>query len=630
MLETSPSCAGNLRQEMRTVARRAIQVWRLVSAGHRWALIAAAGVMALTSFCNIALPVMLGKLVDGVNNAAPGGPAAVWHAAGLCLGAIALIYLLREALQVARRYVVENACTRIERDISVKLVSHLMRLDLARLTHERVGAIHGRIQRSVVGFVRFLRLAFLDCFPVVLTGSFALLATLLKQPGLALVMAGVIPVSLYLTIWQLTSQKGVRLTLIRSRELMDGTVVEQLGNLEYVRVANTHAPEVERVARAAEQRRLTEIRHHFHMSLFGCAKALNEGFFHILVLAAAVYFAIKGSISYGDVFTVSLLFMNVMSPLSEVHRVIDEAHETSLHVADLLDMLAEPMDLSFNVHLPQKPRLEVGRPLIVASDVSFAYGGPYHRRKRALDGISLTIRHGERIGVAGPSGSGKSTWLKVLTRLVHASDGCILLGGVPLEAISRESIARHMGFVGQVPFVFSGTIEENIAYGSSHASADAIRQAAQRAYIHDEIMTMPSGYQTMVAERGQNLSGGQKQRIALARIFLLNPPILILDEGTSALDSISERWIHRALREDKAERTIIIVAHRLSTLVDTDRILVFDRGRIVDTGSYAQLSVKEGLFSELIRSSGHPNGNFSTPRPFATVDAASAPGILIS
>lgn len=616
----------NLRDELRTVLRRARQVWRLVPAGHRCVLGLAAGLMALTSLCNIALPLGLGRLLDALRGGA--GRADLMRAAGACLGVMAAAYLLREALQIIRRLLVENTCTRIERDISVRLVSHLMKLDLSRLTHERVGTLHGRIQRSTVGFVRFLRLGFLDFFPVIVTGAFALTATLWKQPALAVIVSGVIPISVYLTVRQLASQKGVRLSLIRSREHMDGTVVEQLGGIEYVRVADTHAHESARVARAAEERRVKEIRHHFQMSLFGCAKALNEAFFHLLVLAVAAYFAATGSITYGDVLTVSLLFMNVMTPLAEVHRVLDEGHETSLHVADLLELLAAPVDRSFVPAEPKAPRLEVGKPVIAVEDLRVEYRTPDGRPKRALDGVTLTIRHGERIGIAGPSGAGKSTWLKVLMRLTHPSGGQVWLGGAPLECVTRQAIGRLVGYVGQTPFVFAGSVAENIAYGREGATAEQIRDAARRAYIHDEIVAMPRGYDTRVAERGQNLSGGQKQRIALARVFLRNPPILVLDEGTSALDSIGERWVQRAVHEDKAVRTVVLVAHRLSTLVDTDRIFVFDQGRIVDSGTFAQLAAREGLFNDLVRSAGSPQAAPSWPAA-APAAAAFPTGVLI-
>ena len=192
--------------------------------------------------------------------------------------------------------------------------------------------------------------------------------------------------------------------------------------------------------------------------------------------------------------------------------------------------------------------------------------------------------------MAGRSGCGKSTWLRVLMRLTHPSGGRGLARRrARSRSISREAIGDLIGYVGQNPFVFAGTIAENIAYGHEDATPEQIRQAAELACIHDEIMAMPGGYEARVAERGQNLSGGQRQRIALARVFLKNPPILILDEGTSALDNISERIVQQAINAARADRTVILVAHRLTTLLDTDRILVFDEGQVVETGTYDEL-----------------------------------------
>jgi ATP-binding cassette subfamily B protein len=557
--------------------------------------------MALTGASSTVIPVLLGRLVDQVKTGTERGLSGdtLYRVAFFYLAMIGATYVLREILNVGRRYLVEGSCTRLEKVMTIKLVSHLMKVDLAALTHEKVGALQGRISRSVVGFVRLLRLAFLDFLPPLVTGVFALVAAVSKQPYLALAMAGVIPVSLLLTARQIASQKGVRLQLMRSREAMDGTVVELLGGMDYVRAANTQGYEVERVAAAAEKRRRRELRHHFQMSLFGCGKALNEGLFHILVLALAIYLAVQGSISFGDILMFSMLFMNVMAPLNEVHRGLDEGHECSLLVADLLDMLAEPVDASFSPAQVGTPHLEEARPAIVVEDLHVEYATADGERIRALAGVSMAIQHGETIGVVGRSGCGKSTWLRVLMRLAHPGRGRVLIGHVPLEQISREAIGRLIGYVGQYPFVFAGTIAENIAYGIGGVSSDDIARAARAAHLHAEIGLMPGGYGAEVAERGQNLSGGQRQRLALARVFLKNPPILILDEGTSALDTISERHIQQAINSARADRTVILVAHRLSTLHDADRIFVFDDGRVVDTGTYLELLERGGVFAEL-------------------------------
>ncbi len=352
---------------------------------------------------------------------------------------------------------------------------------------------------------RFLRLGFLDFVPALMTGSFALIAAVTKQPLLGIIMIGVIPTAVFLTIRQLISQRGVRLKLLRSCDEIDGAIVEQLGGIEYVRAANTYQQEIKRLARAAEKRRVMEIRHQFQMSLFGCAKALNEGLFHIIVLSVAIYYAINnvdGTFTAGDVLTFSILFVNVMTPLAEVHRVIDEGHESSLRVGDLLEMLAEPLDPSFTLSRITEPRLVPGEPAIVAKDLVVEYVTPQGKCVHAVDNLSLMIRHGETIGIAGRSGCGKSTLLRVLMRLLHPHSGAMLLGGVPLEEVSRTDIGRFLGYVGQSPFVFSGTIAENIAYGNEQATQEDIQRAAEMAHLHDEIMQMPGGYNAMLLERG--------------------------------------------------------------------------------------------------------------------------------
>jgi ATP-binding cassette subfamily B protein len=624
--------AGGIRHELATIVGQSGQVWRLIPWRHRLSLAGAVAIMSIASAANTAIALCMGKIVDVVNPQTnpTQSQAELTQVAAMYLGVIGGAYLVREVMNVLRRFLVEDTCTRIDRDMSVRVVSHLLTVDLSVLAQDQVGALYGRITRGVDGMVRFLRVGFLDFVPALLMGAFALAATLAKQPKIALAMVGVIPVSLGLTIWQLITQKGIRLDLLASRERIDGTVVEQLGGIDYIRAANTHRQEALRVERAAEYRRAKELRHHFEMSLFGSGKAINEGFFHLVVLAFAIYMFVHGALrGPGEILTFSVLYLNVMAPLNEIHRFIDEAHESSLRVGDLLGLLAEPVDPSFESSAQQEPRLVVGEPLFVTEDLRVEYRGAYDKAKPALNGLTSSIRHGETIGVAGRSGCGKTTWLRTLMRLAHASGGEATLGGVELSRISRQVIGDLVGYVGQNPFVFAGTIAENIEYGCAAATPDQIRHAAERACIHDEVMALPGGYDALVAERGQNLSGGQKQRIALARVFLKNPPILILDEGTSALDNISERLVQRAITIARADRTVILVAHRLSTLRDANRILVFDDGRIVETGTYTELVRHGGVFAELVRSAEEIDAGSdaqpSIPEPASAVDLEGVP-----
>jgi ATP-binding cassette, subfamily B, bacterial len=599
-----PSLAA-FGRELRDLFLTGKRVWRTIARRHRWALLGAVLVMAFGGVANTALPLLSGKLVDRVATGVTSGEmtGTIIQAATSLLFAVAVLVLLRELLQVLRRYLVENTCTRIERHLSVKVVGHLMQADLSRLTHEKVGALHGRLFRSVDGFMRLLRMGFLEFFPAVIIGLMAIGTALWKQPLLGVAMMLVIPATFGLTVWQLISQKKVRLELLRGREEMDGTVVEQLGGLDYVRVANTHAQELRRVAKSAEFRRKRELGHHVAMSFFGAGKAIVEGLFHVSVLALAAYLAIHQKITFGDILTFSMLYLSAMAPLNEIHRVIDEGHEASLRVNDLVDLLSTPIDRSFKTTTHKEARLDDQAPVVRTEGLVVEYALPDGRRFRAVDGVDLEVYPGETIGIAGKSGCGKSTLLKVVMRLLHPTRGRAWLKGVPLEEVSRETISHLIGYVGQNPFIFAGTVEENICYGATKWLPEDVRRAAVLAEIHDEIVAMPNKYDTPIAERGQNLSGGQKQRIALARVFLLNPPILILDEATSALDTISERKVQAAIGTASRDRTVIMVAHRLSTFADADRILVFDAGRIVETGTYAELMEKDGTFAELVRAS---------------------------
>lgn len=591
--------------ELRMICLRARQVWCMVPPSHKWAFAVAAFLMSVTSISAVAVSVALGKLVDDMSTGVQeqvSREQLLWTA-GTLLGTIAALVLLREVFNVLRRYLVENTCTRLDKLLSVKVVSHLLKAELGSMTHEKIGSLNGRIFRSVEGFMRFLRVGFLDFLPVILTGLTALGVAFFKAPLIGLLMIGVIPVSIALTARQLMSQKDIRLKLIRSREELDGTVVELLGGLDYVRVANTHGQELKRFARAAESRRQTELKHHVAMALFGSGKALTEGFFHLLVLAGAVYLAVIGWTTFGDILAFSALFMSVMTPMAEVHRILDEGHESSLRVGDLIDMLSQPVDPSFETVTHRTPRLDDHAPIIATQGLSVAYRAADGQLVTALHDINLELRVGETIGVVGRSGCGKTTLIKVLMRIVHPCGGRVSLKGIPLAEVSRETISQLIGYVGQAPFIFNGTVEDNIRYGC-HAPClpEDIRRAAERACIHEEIMAMPHGYETIVAERGANLSGGQRQRIALARIFLKDPPILILDEATSALDSISERSVQRVINAARAERTVILVAHRLSTLNDADRILVFDSGHLAEEGSYHKLVMQGGVFAGLVAS----------------------------
>ena len=593
--------ASPLLGDLAVAWRRRRQIWRLLGRADKLGFLSSLLIMAGIALVENQIPLLLGKFFDGVTNVVA-RPPAMRSFVLRALGILTALYLGKESLQLIRRWLVTRTNTRIEAAMTVRLVAHLLRIDLGALARERVGSLHGRISRSVEGFVKFLRVVLTDFLPAILTAGVAIYYGLTTNWKIGLVMVGVVPISLMITVWQVISQKGIRQKLLRAKEGLDGTVVEQLGGLEYIRAANTYPTEVARIETAAEARRERERKHGFAMARFDWAKSVNEGLFHVAIIGYAIVLASRGEIDYGTVITFSLLYLNIARPLKEVHRILDETYDSSQQVSVLLEMLSQPLDKSFDVVTVRPPRLDGSIPLLECRDLVATYTLPGGAPRRILDGLTLQIRRGQTIGIAGRSGSGKSTWLRCVLRLIHPASGEVLVGGVPINALSRADIGKSIGYVSQVPFVFSGTVADNIAYGCGAVAPEQIQEAACRAHIHEEILQMPQGYDTLLTERGGNLSGGQRQRIALARMFLKDPPVLILDEGTSALDNISERRVRAAIDHARQTRTVIMVAHRLTTLNEADCIFVFDQGRVVEQGAYNDLLTNQGVFAELVRS----------------------------
>jgi len=285
-----------------------------------------------------------------------------------------------------------------------------------------------------------------------------------------------------------------------------------------------------------------------------------------------------------------------LTPLSSLLLNSQRLQLARAHLERLMDVLDAA---------PEQDRRQVQNapPLmgeIELRQVSFRYDP---RGPEVLRDISFTIQPGQKVALVGRTGSGKSTLAMLLLGLYPPTEGEVLYDGIPSGRLDYATLRSQFGVVLQEPAVFSSSIRHNIAFNDPAVPFERVVEAAHLAEIHDEIMALPDKYDSPVAERGQNLSGGQRQRIALARVFLLDPPILILDEATSALDTISERKVQQAIGTASRDRTVIMVAHRLSTFADADRILVFDDGRIAETGTYADLMEKDGLFAELVRAS---------------------------
>ncbi|MDP4010006.1 MAG: ABC transporter ATP-binding protein [Candidatus Shapirobacteria bacterium] len=567
------------------------RTFHLMDRSEKITLVISSTLMLTTGILTNLPAIILGRLVDKLTESA--NIQFSWALPFILL--IVVIIIVREVLTVIRKYLVENIATQTEKKQTVAVISHLLKADIAVINQQQIGSLHGKIFRSIQGLVKIIKLGFLDFFPVFFSGMAAIAIALLQKPLLASVMILVIPTGLFIIFKQLSSQKGLRVAFLRKQETIDGAVVEMLGGLETVRVNDTTDLEVKKVELVAEELRAKEIKHHISMALFDSAKYLNEGFFYILVISLSILFSAQGLISRGDILVYSILFLSITGPLREIHRILDEAHESSIRVNDLYELLDEPIDESFKT-VTQK--LKPTPAVLQVKNLSFTYPD---KTKKVIDDISLTIKQGEKIGIAGASGCGKSTMIKIILRLVHDYSGDMFLFGQDLKSISRSQIAQKVAYIPQKSYVFSGTIKENIVYGCQNkVSEEEIVSAAKKANIYNEIIDSLGGLSGRVGENGNNLSGGQKQRLTIARLILKSPDLFIFDEATSALDNTNEVLIQKNIEKLFKDKTMITIAHRLTSLKNSDRIFVLNKGTIAQEGTFDMLANQKGLFQDFL------------------------------
>jgi ATP-binding cassette, subfamily B, bacterial len=314
----------------------------------------------------------------------------------------------------------------------------------------------------------------------------------------------------------------------------------------------------------------------------------------VMIVALGVYFIIYGLATVGNIFAVIVYANRIMGPVSELlraWRLVQQDFAAMDRIFEVLDMERDYVDRPGTVEAPEKVESLAFR------DVSFSYNG---NGTKALANIDVHIPAGKTVALVGRSGAGKSTFTDLLSRFYEPQQGTICINGSDVREIELKSYRSLLGLVQQDIFLFDGTVRDNICYPVPHATDEQVVLAAKRASAHDFILALPNGYRTVIGERGVRLSGGQRQRLSMARAFLVDPKILILDEATSNLDTENEQVIQQAMKELVKDRTTFIIAHRLSTVTDADTIIVLDEGRICEMGTHPELIAKRGAYHEMI------------------------------
>ncbi|HJV87519.1 MAG TPA: ABC transporter ATP-binding protein [Noviherbaspirillum sp.] len=491
----------------------------------------------------------------------------------------------------ARTYILALVSERIGADLRTATYEHLLRLSLEYFGGRRTGDLMARIGSESDRICVFLSLHLLDFATDVLMIGMTAVILVSINPWLALVTLLPLP----FIAWMI---HVVRDKLRHGFEKIDrvwGEVTNVLADtIPGIRVVKAFAQEKREAARFREANRhnlLINDRVNKVWSLFSPTVTFLTEIGLLIVWGVGIWQVSKGDITVG-VLTAFLAyigrFYTRLDSMSRIVSVTQKAAAGAKRIFDILDHVSSVPESQNPVHLE---RIE-GR--IDIRNIGFRYGN-----RAVLRGVDLSIKPGEMIGLVGHSGSGKSTLVNLICRFYDVSDGAILVDGVDIRSLPITEYRRHIGLVLQEPFLFFGTIADNIAYGKPGATREEIIAAARAANAHEFILRLPHGYDSLVGERGQTLSGGERQRISIARALLIDPQLLILDEATSSVDTSTEKEIQKALDNLVRGRTTIAIAHRLSTLRQADRLVVLDKGQVVEVGQHEELLAREGAYYRL-------------------------------
>lgn len=578
-------------QDIISIIRNFVWVFHPLKNNMKRALAIALIMIICCSLITSLIPTLVGKVIDHV--------LTDERIAYLSVAAIGILFLIDIIAEVVRKYKIEGTATQVQKDLIVKSSDRLIHLDIQWLNSQRSGGLNGRIQRSVEGGVSLLKLIAMDFLPNILQMIFAMIIACITNIYIGIILFLVAAIGIYIVIRQIQSQKGIRLSLLRAREDNDANIVELLTGIESVRVANEETKQIKRIEAVNENLRNVEMKHHIKMMIFDSIKKVNIVFWNIVILLIGLVLASQRIITPGDMVTFNLLFNNILIPLQNIHRFIDEAHEASLKTNDLRDLLDMKEDMSYSPI--QEINKTVSDPYAASiNNLSFSYDD-----KEILKDVSARFTMGNYYGIVGATGCGKSTLLRLMMNLIHIQKGELKILGKDIQSISREQLSSMIIYMPQTPYIFRGTIRENLLFGSkSEYDDNDLWWTLEQVCLSDDIRQLDGELDFMLNERGSNISGGQRQRVALARVFLnvkksKHSHIVILDEATSALDIYTEdKVIENLLAIIDKKTTIIAIAHRYTTLKNASKILCMNSGRITQIIDYAHLLEMQNTQSE--------------------------------
>jgi ATP-binding cassette subfamily B protein len=592
------------RSDMDTLKRLFPYLWE-----YKWRVIAALSFMVGAKVANVGVPLLLKNLVDAMSYK-PGDVQAVLVVPAALLLGYGLLRLSTSLFTELRELVFAKATEGAARRISLEVFEHLHALSLRFHLERQTGGMTRDIERGTRGVHSLISYSLYSIIPTLIEVTLVLTLLAVKFDvwfaGITII-ALVFYIAFTVTVTEWRTQFRKQMNELDSSA--HSRAIDSLLNYETVKYFNNEAFEARRYDENLERYRRAAVKSQRTLSLLNTGQQLIIAIGLVAMLWRATQGVVDGRMTLGDLVMVNAFMIQLYIPLGFLGVIYREIKQS------LTDL-----DKMFNLMEKEREIADVpgALPLVVASDlehdatvrfenVSFAY----EPSRPILHHLSFEIPSGKTVAVVGSSGAGKSTLARLLYRFYDVSNplegGRITIAGQDIKQVTQASVRQAIGIVPQDTVLFNDTVEYNIAYGQPGASREQVEEAARAARIHDFISATPKGYDTMVGERGLKLSGGEKQRVAIARTLLKDPPVVIFDEATSALDSANERAIQAELRTAAQNKTTLVIAHRLSTVVDAHEILVMDAGRIIERGTHAQLLAQGGRYAQMwaLQQQGH-------------------------